>query len=242
MPAGGLIIAGAGLAYGAINGAIQNHKANQLQKSLKDPNYVIPPEFYQNREIARQMAELGIPTQAYNNAENNINQTQAASIAAAQRSNNPAAAISTITRQSDQAKARLDAEDAQARETNQRYFIGENSQIAAQKLQKQQNDVYDKFTRDFNQMQAYRGAAQQNINNAVSGAQQLGETYLQYKNPSTPAVQSNLPAGTAQKMQVPAYMWDGSSGNPANINKYNPGVQWNGEVNYDWPVPYGGGQ
>jgi len=224
MPTGGLIIAGAGLAYSAINGAIQNHKASELQKSLKDPNYVIPAEFYQNREIARQMAELGLPTQQYNNAENNINQTQAASIVAAQNSNNPAAAISNITRQTNQAKARLDAEDAAARETNQRYFIGENSQIGQQKLQKQQNDVYDKFTRDFNQMQAYRGAAQQNFNNAASGAQQLGQTYINAQNndgTSTPQPQAPPPTATAPNGSI--YLSPNQMG---QVNQYNTGVQW----------------
>jgi len=184
MPLGGLIIGGAGLLLNAGEGIAQNAKANAIKP--KDPVYNIPREFFENREIARQMAQLGIPQQQYNNAVGNINQSEAAAIAAAQNSNNPGGAIAAINRQGNQAKAKLDAEDAQARQTNQRYFINENEKLAGQELQKQQSDVFDKFTRDFNQMQAYRGASMQNFNNLAGGAQQLGETVLNYKanNPS----------------------------------------------------------
>lgn len=185
----GLGIAGAGLAYNVINGVVQNNKADNLQKSLKDPVYAIPQEFYENRAIARQMAQVGLPQQQYNNAVNGINQNNASAIAAASKTNNPGAAISSITRQSDNANAALTAEDAQARESNQRYFMQQNSALGNQELAKQQNDVYDKYTRDFNQMQAYRGAGQQNINNAITGASQLGMTYLNYNN-NNPAQQT----------------------------------------------------
>jgi len=176
------------LLYSVYQGERNNAKANAIQKNLKDPAFQIPPEFYQNREIARQMAQQGIPQQQYNNATNNINQNQAAAISAAQNSNNPGGNIAAIARQGNQAKATLDAEDAQARQANQRYFIQQNAQIGNQQLQKQQNDVYDKFTRDFNQMQAYKGAAQDNFNGAAQGALQLGQTYMtdRMNNPVTP--------------------------------------------------------
>lgn len=174
----GLIVAGAGVVTSGVEGIIENHKANEIKP--KDPVYNIPAEFYQNREIARQMAEIGLPQQQYNNAENNINQTQASAIAAAQNSNNPGAAITNVVRQTNQEKSKLGAEDDQARQNNQRYFVNENKDVANQLLAKQQSDVFDKFTRDFNQMQAYRGAATQNFNNAISGAQSLGETAINY--------------------------------------------------------------
>lgn len=230
MPAGGLVIAGAGLAYSAIDGAIKEHKANEMKP--KDPTYVIPQEFYQNREIARQMARQGLPQQVINNQTNSINQNQAAGIAAAQNSNNPGGSITSIVRQGNSAIGKLDAEDAQARDSNQRYFINQNSQVAQQELAKQQNDVYDKFTRDFNESQAYRGAGQQEINNAIGGAQQLGETYLKYQNPTTPTAAGTpstdnlIPTPTTPGvdpvtgMPIPAAL----RGNP--INTYNYGVQW----------------
>jgi len=168
MPTGGLIIAGVGLGYEAISGAVQEHKANELQKQLKTPVDQIPAEFYQNREIARQMAQIGLPSQQYNNSVNNINSNQAAALAAAQNSNNPAGVIQGVVGQTNRAKANLDAEDAQARENNQRYFIQENSQLGHRKDQQEQANVFDPYTRDFNLMQAYRGAGQQNLNTACT--------------------------------------------------------------------------
>ena len=213
MPTGGLIIAGAGLAYSAISGAIQEGKANELQKQLKTPVDQIPAEFYQNREIARQMAQIGLPSQQYNNSVNNINSNQAAALAAAQNSNNPAGVIQGVVGQTNRAKANLDAEDAQARENNQRYFIQENSQLGHRKDQQEQANVFDPYTRDFNLMQAYRGAGQQNLNTAAGQAGQLGLAYLNYKknNPETPTVQpgqGTLPPGTAQQMQIPPQYWN----------------------------------
>jgi len=178
VPLGGLVIAGAGLAYGAVKGAINDGKANKIQEGLKDPKYKIPDEFIQNREIARQMAQRGLPQQQYNNAVNGINQNNAAGLATLSRSANPGAGVAALTRQSDNAHAGLDASDAAARDNNQRFFINQNAQVGNQQLAKQQNDVFDKYTRDFNQVQAYRGAAQDNYNNAVNGAQGLGMTFL----------------------------------------------------------------
>lgn len=222
MSAIALGIAGAGLAYNVVNGIVQNNKANAIKP--KDPVYNIPSEFYANREIARQMAQIGMPQQQQNNAENDINQTQAAALVAAQNSNNPGAAITSIARQGNKANATLNAEDAQARQTNQRYFINENNQLGQQELTKQQNDVYDKFTRDFNQMQAYKGAANQNFNNAISGAQQLGQTALANQTPTsdstdtsdfiTGASNANLANNTIPKYQL----------NPNQANMPMPGV------------------
>lgn len=183
----GLGIAGAGLVYGVVNSQIQQHKANQIQKNLKDPVYNIPPEFEENRNIARQMAQIGLPQQQYNNQLNNINQNQAAAISTLGRSANPGSSVASIVRQGDNATNSLNAEDAQARNNNQRYAIQENAALGNQELAKQQSDVFDKYTRDFNEMQAYKGASQQGLNSAIGGAQQLGMTALNasYNNPSS---------------------------------------------------------
>ena len=213
MSAIGLGIAGAGVAIEGIEALSQNAKANALQKQLKTPVDSIPLEFFQNREIARQMAQIGLPSQQYNNSINNINSNQAAALATAQNSNNPAGVIQGVVGQTNRAKANLDAEDAQARENNQRYFIQENSQLGHRKDQQEQANVFDPYTRDFNLMQAYRGAGQQNLNTAAGQAGQLGLAYLNYtqNNPKTPTVQpgqGTLPPGTAQQMQIPPQYWN----------------------------------
>jgi len=179
----GLGIAGAGLAYGIFSGERSNAKANAIQKGLKTPVDEIPAEFYQNREIARQMAQIGLPTQVTNDATNRINQNQAAGIAAAQNSNNPGGNIAAIVRQGNQAEAKLAAEDAQARDSNQRYFIQQNATLGARKDQQEQANVFDPYTRDFNLMQAYRGAANTTANNTVTAGLSAGMAYFNNKTP-----------------------------------------------------------
>lgn len=178
MPLGGAVIAGAGLLYGAYKGMKNDAKAAQIQKGLTDPVYHIPQEFEENRRIARNMAQIGIPQQQYNNQVNAINQNQATGISALNNSANPGSGVAATVRASNNATNTLNAEDAQARANNQRYFISQNAAMGNQELAKQQNDVYDKYTRDFNQMQAYKGAANQNYNNAINGAQNLGLTMV----------------------------------------------------------------
>lgn len=175
--AGGVALVGTGLK--AYEGFSQEHKANQLEKNLKDPIYNIPAEFYQNREIARQLSQQGLPQAVINAQTNRINQNQAAAIGAISRTGNPTGAAS-IVRQGDAAGNTLAAEDAQARQNNQRYFIEQNRQVAAQELAKQQNDVFDKYTRNYNEAAALKGAGMQNINSAVNDVTQLGEMGLSY--------------------------------------------------------------
>lgn len=179
---GGLALGGLSLLYGVGKDISQTNKANAIQKNLKTPVDVIPQEFYDNRNIAKQMAQVGIPQQQYNNAENNIQQNQAASLATVGRSANPGANVAAITRQGDNATNTLNAEDAAARQTNQRYFIQENAALGARKDQQEQTNVFDPYTRDFNLMQAYRGAANDTTNNLVNSGATLGNTILKYRN------------------------------------------------------------
>lgn len=199
-------VAVAGLGYSVYNAESQKSKANKIEKGLKDPVYQIPAEFYQNREIARQMAQQGLPQEVINQQTNRINQTQGAAIDAISKGNNPTGAAG-IVRQSDAATGALAAEDAQARENNQRYFIQLNKDVAGQEIAKQQSDVFDKYTRNFNEMQALRGAGMQNENTAVQDATSLGMTGLQYAtNNKTTPTDTTLTPGTAERMQLPVWM------------------------------------
>lgn len=171
----GIGLAAVGTGLKAYEGFSQESKSNAIQKNLKDPIYNIPPEFEQNRNIARQLAQQGLPQSVINEQTNRINQNEAGAIQALSNSANPGSGVTSVVRQGNAAGATLAAEDAQARNNNQRYFIQENKAVGDQKLAKQQSDVFDKYTRNYNEMQAYRGAGMQNLNSAVNDATQLGE-------------------------------------------------------------------
>ena len=199
-----------GTGFQVYQGIKQESKANQLEKSLQQPQYAIPQEFYQNREIARQLAQVGLPSATYNNQFNQIAGNEATAIAAAQRSNNPAGAIGNIVSGTNAATSNLNAEDAQARQSNQRLFMQANDQIAGQKLQQQQANVFDPYTQHYNEMQAYRGAGLQNLNSAFQGVGQLGGLALQYglgngniPNQGWANPQAGQPPLTAQGVGIP---------------------------------------
>ena len=120
--------------------------------------------------MAQNMARVGIPQQQYTNQMNAINHNQAGALGAVSRSANPGAGIAGIVRAGNDATGNLNAQDAQARQANQRFAIGQNSVMANQQLQKQQYNNFDRYTENFNQAAAYRGAADQNLNSAFNGA------------------------------------------------------------------------
>ncbi len=170
----------ASLAYGVYNAESQKAKANKIEKSLKQPVYQIPQEFYQNRELARQMAQIGLPQSVKNNFTNQINQNEAGGIQALNNSANPGSGVAAVVGQGDAAAANLEAEDAQAKQNNQRFFVEQNAQLGNQKIQQQQANVFDPYTQHYNEAAALRGAGMQNENTAVQDTSRLAGLAIQY--------------------------------------------------------------
>lgn len=168
-----------GTGFKLYEGIKQDNEANQIKKNLKQPNYAIPDEFIQNRNIAKQLAQVGLPQQQYNNQFNQINSNTATGIAAAQRSNNPSA-IGGVISGANAAGANLNAEDAQARQNNQRVFMQANEQLGGQKIAQQQSNIFDPYTQKYNEMQADKGAGLQNLNSSFGDIGQLGGLAMQY--------------------------------------------------------------
>lgn len=160
---------GAGSAlYGIGKGIAQSAQANKIDKNNPRPSYEIPQEYINNVNMARQMAEVGLPQQQYNNQLNNINQNQAAGLQALNNSANPGAGVVSAIRAADAATNTLNAQDAAARQANQRFYIGQNTALGQQKLAQQQYNRFDKYTEQFNKAAALRGAANQNVQNGVN--------------------------------------------------------------------------
>lgn len=161
------------LGAGIIKGIGQNKKASAIEKNNVRPTYQIPDEYRQNLAIANHMAQIGLPQQQYNNQLNAINRNQASGVQALGRSQNPTGSIASIVRAGNDANNNLNAQDAQVRQQNQLGVINQNSAMANQKLAQQQYNKFDRYTENFNQAQAYRGAANQNINGGLNSAAQL---------------------------------------------------------------------
>lgn len=163
----------ASLLYGVGKSISQSHQANMIDKGNQRPAYQIPDEYKQNLAIAKQMATIGIPQQAYNNQQNAISRNQAGAVSALGNSANPGAGLSSIVRAGNDATGNLNAQDAQARLMGKRGVMAANSAIAGQKLAAQQYNQFDRYSENFNRAQALRGAANTNLNNGLNGAAQL---------------------------------------------------------------------
>lgn len=166
-------IGAASLIYGVGKSISQSHKANMIDKGNQRSAYQIPDEYKQNLAIAKQMATIGIPQQAYNNQQNAISRNQAGAVSALGNSANPGAGLSSIVRAGNDATGNLNAQDAQARLMGKRGVMAANSAIAGQKLAAQQYNQFDRYSENFNRAQALRGAANTNLNNGLNGAAQL---------------------------------------------------------------------
>lgn len=221
-----------GTGFKVYEGLKQDSQANQIQKGLRQPQYAIPQEFFQNREIAKQLAQIGLPSAAYNNNLNQINSNQATALDAAQRTANPAAAIGNIVSGTNTATSNLNAEDAQARQNNQRLYMQANDAIAGQKLAQQQANVFDPYTQKYNEMQAYRGAGLQNINSAIGDIGSLGALGVQYglgnTNPQWTNPTQGQPPLTATGVQGVNPTLNNSIPFPTNPNvpQYTGWTQW----------------
>jgi len=164
------VSAGVGIAsglYGIGKSISQSSQANKVKTAR--PSYQIPQEFMQNAALAKNMAQIGMPQQQYNNQQNAINSNQASGIQALNRSANPGSGIASVVRASNDANNNLNAQDAMARQQNQRYFIGQNAQLGQQRLAQQQYNDFDRYTENYNESAALKGAANQNLQNGVNG-------------------------------------------------------------------------
>ncbi len=155
-------------------GIKSNSAAKKIEQANQRPVYTIPDEFRQNAKIADHMAQTGIPQQQYENQINNIYRNQALGVQSLGRSQNPLGSIASIVRQGNDATNNLNAQDAMARQQNQRYAINQNAILGQQQLAKQQYDKFDKYTENFNKAAALRGAASKNFDQAISTGASIG--------------------------------------------------------------------
>lgn len=128
-----------------ITGFFQKKKGNKILKDNPRPTYAIPTEVLANQEAAKQMADEGLASQQYSNAQKNIQRQQVAALANAQDRKLGGALIGGIQQKSNDAMGDLDVADAQARRQNQLNLQNVNNQVAS----------YRDKAFDWNQRQKY---------------------------------------------------------------------------------------
>lgn len=179
-----------------ISGLFGIGKGNRLARNNTRPTYQIPEEFQRNAQLAEQMAQIGLPQQQYNAALQNIGRNQTTAINALSRSANPSIGLASLLRQSNNATLNLDAQDAAARQQNQRFAFGQRGLLGQQKLAKQNWDQLSRYQEIAQNAQALQGAGRQNAFGSLSDLSRLGQSYFGGQNPNNPYNQT--------------YQWPGS--------------------------------
>ena len=179
MPLGGLatagLIAGGGAAVlKGLGGVAQYIFGKKAEKNNVRPTYEIPEEFQQNLAMAKNMAQVGLPQEQYNNAMTGINRNQAGGLRVLGNSSNPAAGLASIVRAGNDATNGLNVQDANARLQNQRLVLQQNGVLGQQELAKQQYDKFDKYNEFDQKAQQLKQAGLTNAFGAVNELGQLG--------------------------------------------------------------------
>lgn len=169
-------VVGATALYKVGSGIVKNNKARAIEKANPYPSYEIPQEYQDNVRQAQQMAQQGIPAQAYNNQVSSINRNQAGATEALGRSANPGAGLASVVRAGNDATGDLNAQDAIQRNRNLLTLLQERQVLAQQKEKEWSWDHQQKYLGNLAKSQALRGAANSDINSGFSEIGSLGTT------------------------------------------------------------------
>lgn len=126
--AAGATIVGAGVKI--YSGIKQKQAAKKQLAGNQFSPATVPQEELDNQQLAKQMANEGLPSQQYQLGMKNIQRQQMAALRGAQDRRAGVGLIGQIQANTNDATARLDAANAAARGQNQRTLLGVNNQVA----------------------------------------------------------------------------------------------------------------
>lgn len=171
--AAGLVV---GVGTSVYEGIKQKNEASRLAGQNPYPIQDTPQAEKDNQGIARQMANEGLPSQQYALAMKNIDRSRTAAMRDAYDRRGGLGLIGQIQQNTNDAKARLDAQNANARIQNQRQLIGVNNRVAAYQQSNFNWNQKNLYNQNYNYSQQLQGAGNANI---VHGIDSLGAGLIQ---------------------------------------------------------------
>ena len=167
-----LPIAAIGLGIGALGslfkGMSQRRQARELERNNPRPTYRIPNEVFENRAIAQQYAQVGLPEQVYNNQLNQIQQNLATGLRNLGHRGNSSFNTNAIVRGANQQVANLNAADAQARVQNRGALYQANQAVASERRNQFNINQLQPYQQNMQMVQQARRAGDQNTFGALS--------------------------------------------------------------------------
>jgi len=201
------IAAGVSLGTAAIStvvGLSEKAKAKRLAEQNVRPNKPISPEMQENVQLAKGLANQGMPAQQYTQAKQNIQQNQAATLNAAMAKKGGAANVGAIQAQTNQALSGLDTQSAAMRVQNVQNLMHQNQALAGEKEKAWQWNSAMKYEENAAAIRALNTAGNANINQAIGQAGSAiayAAPGFKKTNPNKSEIAENTQVGTGETIQ-----------------------------------------
>jgi hypothetical protein len=219
-PEGALVGGVLGAGVGLVSGLFQKKKANALLKQNPYPTQAIPVDELANQQQAERMADEGMPSAQYQQAQKNIQRQQAQAIASQQDRRLGGANVGAIQAQANDASGNLDAQSAQIRRQNQLNLQNVNSTVADARQKAFDWNGKGKYLQNYQYGMSLLGTGNANI---MSGADKLlGGVTNAYASGLFSGRSGGATAPTGGVPSVPGY-----STGLANTNVASPAANYN---------------
>ena len=183
-------IVGAGVSiYKVLHNAHKEKEARREAERLKRPDYGIPDEYYQNRNIAGQLAQQGLPSGARDYYTSELDRGFGTGVSNILQAGGDANDINKLFDTYNRSLSNEAAIDAQTQLKNIEYFTKANADLADQQTIKYALNQKQPYENKLAEITQRRAAAQENIN------QGLGETVGSLGSLATILQNSNLGKG-----------------------------------------------
>lgn len=171
----------AGAAGGLLNfgvGIAQRAKGKKLLNNLgESPVEQIPNEILQNQKTAQLNANIGLPSEQYNNAMKNLQRNQMIALRGAQDRRGGLSILAGSQQAMGDGTLKLDVADANARMQNQKVAYGINNTVGNWRDKVWQNNVNNPYMRKFQYANSLLGIGNQNVTTGIDQLAGAGALY-----------------------------------------------------------------
>lgn len=166
-------IGAGGALLGTAFGAFQTGKANRLERENTLPLATVNSNILSNVALAQNMANIGLSEQQYNNALMQQDQNLSAAVRASGRSGRNTN-TANLLRQANAATLNLNAQDAQARQQNQRALMQQRGILANEEQRVWNWNKAQPYLRMSQRIASLRNAGNQNIAGGIGTLTGIG--------------------------------------------------------------------
>jgi len=218
------IMAAAGAAK-AIHGAKQAKEGRRLAANNVRPDYTVQDEYYNNQDLAANMAQRGLTEQALDYYTTNAERGLSVSVDGLLQAGGNVNSISSAVDNYNRSLAQVAATDAEMKNANIRYLIDRNKDLAGQKTMQWSLNKYEPYKDTAATAAALQKTGTENL---YSGISQVGSSIAAASSSynygggvgagSKTGIQTVLPNAT---VSAPSTMASSNVTSPALINAYN---------------------